>query len=348
MRSPNESDDFPDLSHTSAQRQSDEPLRPELDNYRILEELGQGGQSVVFKAIHIPTDMEVALKILPPGSDQSPKAQFHFRREIELTAKLNHPNIVHIRDSGILQNKYFFAMDYIQGCSLLRYLQTRELTFIKKVELFSKICDAMTHAHQRGVIHRDLKPSNIIVDERNEPHIVDFGLGRAIGMHQSDSQNVTLTGEIKGTVAYMSPEQAEGKSDAIDTRSDVYTLGVIFYELITGQLPYDVSGSALHTLNTIKTVEPLRPRKVLKKIDSELETILLKALSKDPAHRYQSAVELQHDIQCWLNGLPIVAKSLSSIYLLKKIISRHRYASMVLAGMFIMLASYSSIFLFRN
>ncbi|UCG46337.1 MAG: protein kinase [Phycisphaerales bacterium] len=315
--------------------------------YQILDELPRGGQAVVYKAVQKATKMKVALKVLPPGLSASPRARHYFRREVELAASLNHPNIVAIHDSGIVYGQYYFSMEYIHGMSLDEHLRAHTLSLRNKIILFGKICDAMTHAHQRGVIHRDLKPSNILVDERGEPHIVDFGLAKSAGSLNAVSETTlmpSMTGQIKGTAAYMSPEQAAGRSDLVDVRTDVYSLGIILYRMCTGKFPYDVSGSDVRILDNIQHVEPVRPRQIISRFNSDLEAIMLRALEKDPADRYQSAAQLWHDVRCWLDGLPIVARSVSSLYLLRKVISRHRYTTTVVLLLVLIVLGFSGTY----
>ena len=304
-----------------------------IEGYEIVEEMPRGGQAVVYKAFHTATKTNVAIKVLLPTLLASERARYYFEREAELIASLDHPNIVSIRDSGIIHRQYYFVMQYIDGQPLDRYVREEKLSFRRRVELFIKVCGAITYAHQQGVIHRDLKFANILVDKRGEPHILDFGLAKAVGLSEQAGDNAlaTMTGQWAGSLSTMSPEQSAGKPDLIDVRTDVYSLGVILYHMLTGQYPYDVHGSTLEVLGNIQKVEPVRPRQVIRKFDSDVEAILLTALAKERSERYQSTAELQSDIENWLEGRPIRVKSISSIYLLRKIIARHRYTSTVAA-----------------
>ncbi len=324
------------------------PLGPGIEGYALKEEVHRGGQGIVYRAVQLGTKRQVALKVLIEGPFASESTRQRFEREIELAAALRHPNIVTILDSGLTLGRYYFAMEFIEGVRLDRYLARHRPPLETTLALLEKVCNAVNFAHQRGVIHRDLKPANILIDEEGEPHVLDFGLAKPVPQTARGDTTIRVlstSGQLIGTVAYMSPEQAAGSQD-VDVRSDVYSLGVIFYEVLTGQSPYPVEGPLGETLTRIANDEPLNPctrRDVAAtgyRIDDELATILLKALAKEPERRYQSAGELARDIRHHLNGEPVEAKRASGLYVLRKTLRRYRFQTITAGMILVMLVGF--------
>lgn len=320
------------------------PAGPTIEGYQLEEEIHRGGQGVVYRGVQLGTKRTVAVKVLLEGPFAGESTRRRFEREIELAAGLRHPNIVTILESGVSLGRYYFAMEYIAGERLDRYLARRRPSLDQTLALLAKICDVVNHAHQRGVIHRDLKPANILVDAAGEPHMLDFGLAKHMTQmdpQQSTVQMLSTSGQILGTVAYMSPEQAAGSLD-VDVRSDVYSLGVIFYEALVGQPPYTVSGPLGEILQRIAHDDAANPRSMAlriapdQRLDDELATILLKALEKEPERRYQTAGEFARDLRHRLAGAPIEAKRASGIYMLRKLLSRYRLQAAT-AGVIVMM-----------
>ncbi|UCD51025.1 MAG: protein kinase, partial [Phycisphaerales bacterium] len=273
--------------------------------------------------LQISTSREVALKVPRAGLVGSEKALARFEREVELAAGLKHPNIARIHDTGIHQGIYYYAMDLIEGIHLDEYVRQHNLTIRQILELVQTVCQAVQHAHQNGVIHRDLKPSNVIVTAEGVPYIVDFGLAKNL-LADDVVLTVSIDGEVAGTPAYMSPEQAAGYMDRLDTRTDVYSLGVMLFTLLTGEYPHDLSGSRLEVMHRIAAEDVRRPCKICPKIDKELEWLLLKALDNDPDRRYATAGELARDIGNYLLGAPLMAGPESGIYHIKRLVRRHQ------------------------
>lgn len=296
---------------------------PQIEGYEILGKLGEAGQGQIWRALQVSTNRQVALKVPRTGLISSEKALARFEREVELASRLKHPNIACIHDSGIHQGIYYYAMDLIEGIHLDEYVKQHSLTIRQILELTWTICQAVQHAHQKGVIHRDLKPSNIIVTKDGQPYIVDFGLAKNL-LEDDLAVTVSIDGEAAGTPAYMSPEQAAGHMDKLDTRTDVYSLGVMLFTLLTSESPHDLSGSRYQVMRRIAEEQVRRPRKICPKIDKELELLLLKALDNEPDRRYAAAGMLAQDIDNYLTGAPLLAVPQSSVYQLKKFVRRNR------------------------
>jgi len=209
-----------------------------VEGYQVLSEISRGGQGVVYKAVQTATHRTVALKVLREGPYATERERRRFEREIDLAAGLDHPNIVTVYESGMTEDRPYFAMQYVRGQPLDRHVREKESGVEETLRLFLKVCGAVNHAHQRGVIHRDLKPANVLIDGEGEPHVLDFGLAKAAGAALTgEGRPVTETGQFLGTLAYASPEQTKGDPGLIDIRTDVYALGVMLYEALTGEYP---------------------------------------------------------------------------------------------------------------
>ncbi|MFH0920019.1 MAG: protein kinase [Fibrobacterota bacterium] len=294
--------------------------------YQLLNEIGRGGMGVVYKAIHTDMGKVVALKFLKIG-DFAQEAQLKmFQREIEALATLQHPHIIAIHDVGVNEGQRYFAMDYIEGSSLDILLagarrEGREINVTQALTLMVKILRALDHAHGRGIVHRDLKPSNIMITREGEPVIMDFGLAR----QTRTAENIqALSGQILGTPAYMSPEQADGRSEAINEKSDVYSMGALFFEMLTGRTPHGSQGSLVDDLRAIVEKEPQNLRRVNPAVPVELAIICHKALEKEPERRYRTAGAFAEDLQRYINGDPIQARPQSLLYRARKKIAKHR------------------------
>lgn len=312
-------------------RNAAEAIR-QLPNYRIEAEIHRGGQGVVYQATQESTGKAVAIKVVLGGRYAGLQQLARFEREIRILAQLRHPGIVTIHDSGVAEGVAYYVMDYIAGRRLDRFLR-EELTAVSdRLRLFTQVCDAVHTAHLHGVIHRDLKPGNILVDDDGRPHVLDFGLAKPIDDTEDSSGDMTLSGQFLGSLPWASPEQAKGQPGGIDLRTDVYSLGVILYESLTGVFPYSVTGSHHEVLERIVNVEPKDPRSLVTGIDSDLATITIKALEKDRARRYQGAGALADDVRRYLLGEPIEARRSSLLYLLAKRISRHKWISVLAAA----------------
>lgn len=317
--------------------------------YEILREIHRGGQGVVYQAIQKSTKRKVAVKVMHSGGMGSPdsRERARFDREVQILGQLSHPNIVAIHESGVTENgAFFFVMDYISGQPLDAWIKSSTRTIDEALRLFAKVCDAVNAAHLKGVIHRDLKPGNIRVDQSGEPHVLDFGLAKIAAGEIDEASHMrmmTMTGQFIGSLPWASPEQAEGAPDKIDLRTDVYSLGVILYQMLTGgQFPYRVLGNMRDVLDNILRAEPARPSTMRRQINNEVETIVLKCLAKERDRRYQSSGELGRDIRRYLAGETIEAKRDSGWYVITKTLNRHRVPVAVVAAFLILLVAFAA------
>lgn len=314
-----------------------------IGKYRILGKLGEGGMGVVYEAEQSEPRRIVALKVIRGGAAQDEAHVRMFQREVETLARLKHPGIGGIYESGRTEEgRHWFAMELVRGPDLSAYLAGRPGKINRqelehRLRLAARIAEAVHYAHQRGVVHRDLKPSNIIVTgERSnatspglpEVKILDFGLARLTDEDLPAAETLTVAGAIKGTLPYMSPEQAKGDSALVDVRTDVYALGVVLYEMLTGRRPYDVARASL--LEAVRVICEQLPQSMAaswpgeRRLDADVETIVFKALEKEPDRRYGSAAALAEDLGRYLNSLPIMARPPSVAYQVRKFARRHR------------------------
>ncbi len=280
---------------------------PKVHGYTLLSELGGGSQGIIYKAQEPRTKRIVALKVIREGAFATDFERLRFQNEIEVASSLTHPAIVRVYRSGEDHGRSFFTMEYIDGVPVDEYTASRTLSIEDTLQLFLGICDGAAYGHRRGVIHRDLKPSKILIDDDGHPHILDFGLPNCIaGGGQPATGIGTPAGVFVGVRRYAAPEQMKCGLGAIDIRTDVYALGVILYEMLTDGYPYPWDGGcgddmALHVLQT----PPTPPRAMRSELRGKLETIMLRAIHKEPDHRYQSAADLAEDIRHYLTGFPI-------------------------------------------
>ncbi|MBC7770964.1 MAG: serine/threonine protein kinase, partial [Pyrinomonadaceae bacterium] len=320
--------------------EKEEGLSPgaRFGSYRIEREIGVGGMGFVYIAKQDRPRRTVALKLIRRYL-ATPALLRRFELEADILARLQHPGIAQIYEAGSADDgrgmRPFIAMELVEnGKNLTEFADARKLSTTERLELVIRVCDALHHAHQRGVIHRDLKPGNILVDEHSQPKILDFGVARAQGPDYTGTPMTTLhtnVGQIIGTLPYMSPEQVGGDPAEIDVRSDVYSVGVILYQLLTGRLPHDVNKrSFTDAARLIRETLPAKLSSINRTLRGDLDTIVGMTLSKERSRRYQSAYDLSEDLRRYIKGEPILARRDSALYILRK--SMRRYKSLVAAS----------------
>jgi len=287
--------------------------------YELIEEVARGGMGIVYKARHTQLNRLVALKLIAAGQFAAPDFVARFRTEAEAAAGLDHPNVVPIYEVGECEGQPFFSMKFVGGGSLSGRISNLQspISHHAAAELLAKLARAVHYAHQRGILHRDIKPGNVLLDAQGEPHLTDFGLAKLV---EKDS-TLTHTMAMLGTPSYMAPEQARGEAKQLTTAVDVYGLGAIFYELLTGQPPF-AGGSTMETVRQVLGKEPRRPSTVKRGVDRDLETICLKCIAKEPSHRYGSAEALAVDLERWLRHEPILARPVAGLERVAKWVRR--------------------------
>ena len=263
----------------------------DFGDYELLEQIGRGGQGVVFRARQKSLNRTVALKIIGLGQWATKAHLKRFRLEAEAAARLEHPGIVPIHEVGERDGSCYFSMKFVEGGQLDEVARREPMPIRQAVELIAKVARTVHYAHEHGILHRDIKPGNILLDAKGEPHLTDFGLARLV---ESES-SVTQTLDVLGTPSYMAPEQAVGNNAAVSSTTDVYGLGAVLYQLLTGQPPF-AGGTTYETIKLLLDTEPRQPRLLNPKIDRDLSTICLKCLEKDPKRRYSSALALAEDL----------------------------------------------------
>ena len=320
----------------------------EFGKYRIIRRIGYGGMGEVFEAEQERPARRVALKILPSGRLASPNSRERFLREATAVALLDHPYIVPIYDSGEADDgTLYYTMELVKGAPLDTFASNAELRRESVLRLFIRVCEGVQAAHQRGVIHRDLKPANIFVDADGFPRILDFGLAKIVAENLDGATQLTRDGHVMGTPAFMAPEQLKGEAAEVDTRSDLYALGVILYRLIVGEYPYRAARAPVEMLRQVTMGPPLRPRAVDRTIPIDLAAILLKAIAVEKDRRYQSALEFARDLERFLADEPVEAQLPTTMYKLTKLIVRNRFACAISATFTVILVAVLTVSFLR-
>jgi len=307
---------------------------PKIGRYSLTRIIGRGGMGIVWEAVQEEPRRIVALKVLKKGIASS-RALRRFKYEVEFLGRLRHPGIAQIFEAGIHSEQDvtsgddgvpYFAMEFVPDAkTIIEHARMMELKTRECLKLFSKVCNAVHHGHQKGIIHRDLKPANILVDDTGQPKIIDFGVARSTDYDLTMTTAQTDVGQLVGTVQYMSPEQCDADPESLDIRTDVYSLGVVLYELLCGRPPYDASSSSIYrATRIIKEIAPVPLSDINRRFKGDVDTIVLKSLEKDKERRYQSAAILEGDIRRYLDNRPITARPPSLTYQFAVFVRHHK------------------------
>src|SRR5262245_5141440 len=317
-------------------------LLGELGDYELLEEVGRGGQGVVYRARQKSLNRTVALKVISVGRSASQAHLKRFRLEAEAAASLEHPGIVPIHEVGERDGSCYFSMGFVEGGQLDQVIKREPMSIRHAAELIAKVARTVHYAHEHGILHRDIKPGNILLDADGEPHLTDFGLARLV----ETESTMTRTMEVLGTHSYMAPEQAVGNNAAVSSVTDVYGLGAVLYQLLTGQPPF-AGGTTYETIKLLLDTEPRPPRLLNPKVDRDLSTICLKCLEKDSKRRYSSALALAEDLERWLKHEPIAARRVGPLVRGRKWVRRNPSIA-VMAAMLVALAMSLGVIIWKS
>jgi eukaryotic-like serine/threonine-protein kinase len=299
-----------------------------VPGYSLEDRLGSGGQGAVYAALQHSTGRKVAIKLLPRNGLTSTRERYRFESEVQALSQLRHKNIVTVHDAGTSAQFSYLVMDYIEGRPIDQYVRNAKPGLREIVAIFVQVCEAVHAAHLKAITHRDLKPRNILVTDRGEPFVVDFGLAKLHTQTATTSESeLTISGQFVGTPIWASPEQADGDVSRLDLRTDVYTLGLVLYQLVTGEMPYETTGSQKDVFERIRHAAPRSARLWRREVDADLDTIILQCLAKEPQRRYQTAGELAADLRRYLASDPILARRDSLTYVARKLLRRHRIAA---------------------